>query len=128
MLKGVGTSNFTTTTGVFFHNVENVFWVHHYYDKNQTFNVLILPMASKKITTSKIKISTNYGVLPVHDVNRRSSYEGLESAKPARLVPEVLSGIWRGHSRESFGNNNREVSGNGRQEKAPLDPYIVMKI
>ena len=64
----------------------------------------------------------------VHDVNRRSSYEGLESAKPARLVPEVLSGIWRGHSRESFGNNNREVSGNGRQEKAPLDPYIVMKI
>jgi hypothetical protein len=65
----------------------------------------------------------------VHDVNRRSSYEGLESAKPARLVPEVLSGIWRGHSRESiYSDKRRIVSGNGRQEKAPLDPYIVMKI
>ncbi len=37
------------------HNVESVFLVHHYYDKNQTFDVLILPMASKKIATSKIK-------------------------------------------------------------------------
>jgi hypothetical protein len=37
------------------HNVKSVFLVHHYYDKNQTFDVLILPMASKKITTSKIK-------------------------------------------------------------------------
>ncbi len=31
----------------------------------KTFDVLILPMASKKITTSKIKISTTYGVLPM---------------------------------------------------------------
>ncbi len=46
----------------------------------------------------------------MHDVNRRSS-EGLESAKPARLVPEVLSGIWRGHRRESYYDNNKEVSG-----------------
>jgi hypothetical protein len=46
-------------------NIKSVFWVHHYYDKNQTFDVLILPMASKKITTSKIKISTTYGVLPM---------------------------------------------------------------
>ncbi len=30
-----------------------------------TFDVLILPMASKKIRTSKIKKSTNYGVLPM---------------------------------------------------------------
>ena len=30
-----------------------------------TFNVLILPMASKKIRTLKIKISTTYGVLPM---------------------------------------------------------------
>ena len=75
--EGVGTSNFTTTTGHFFQNIEivflvhhyyynqnieSVFWVHHYYD---TFDVLILPMASKKITTSKIEISTTYGVLPM---------------------------------------------------------------
>ena len=33
-------------------NNKNGFLVDHYYD---TFNVLILPMASKKITTSKIK-------------------------------------------------------------------------
>ena len=37
------------------HYIESVFLVHHYYDKNQTFDVLILPMASKKIRTSKIK-------------------------------------------------------------------------
>ncbi len=30
-----------------------------------TFDVLILPMASKKIGTSKIEISTTYGVLPL---------------------------------------------------------------
>ena len=46
-------------------NIKNGFLVDHYYDKNQTFNVLILPMASKKITTSKIKISTTYGILPM---------------------------------------------------------------
>ena len=28
---------------------------HHYYNKKKTFDVVILPMASKKITTSKIK-------------------------------------------------------------------------
>ncbi len=59
----------------------------------------------------------------MHDDNRRSSFEGLESAKPAMLVPEVLSGIWRGHSRESD-NNNKEVSGNGRQGKATLEIRI----
>ena len=78
--EGVRTSNFTTTTGHFFQNIESVFLVHHYYynqnikngflvdhyyDKNQTFDVLILPMASKKITTSKIKISSTYGILPM---------------------------------------------------------------
>ena len=47
------------------HYIESVFLVHHYYDKNQTFDDLILPMASKKITTLKIKISTYYGVLPM---------------------------------------------------------------
>ena len=30
--EGVGTSNFTTTSGVFFHNVENGFLVDHYYE------------------------------------------------------------------------------------------------
>ena len=43
-------------------NIESLFLVDHYYN---TFNVLILPMASKKITTSKIKISTTYGILPM---------------------------------------------------------------
>ncbi len=39
-----------------------------------------------------------------------------------------LAGNWRGHSRESiYFDKMRIVSGNGRQEKAPLDPYIVMK-
>ncbi len=44
-------------------NIQNGSLVDHYYNKNQTFDVLILPMASKKITTSKIKISTTYGIL-----------------------------------------------------------------
>jgi hypothetical protein len=54
-------------------NIESVFLVHHYYDnqnikkniKIKTFDVLILPMASKKITPSKIKIFTTYGILPM---------------------------------------------------------------
>ncbi len=52
-------SNFTTTTGDFFHNIKNGFLVDHYYG---TFNVLILPMASKKVTMSKIKniLISNY--------------------------------------------------------------------
>jgi hypothetical protein len=33
--------------------------------KKKTFDVLIFPMASKKIRTSKIEISTTYGVLPM---------------------------------------------------------------
>jgi hypothetical protein len=41
------------------HYIKSPFLVDHYYD---TFDVLILPMASKKITTSKIKISTTYGI------------------------------------------------------------------
>ncbi len=85
--EGVGTSNFRTTTGHFFQNVEIVFLVYHHYDittskmafelittttirtskrtQKLTFNALILPMASKKITTSKIKISTTNGILPM---------------------------------------------------------------
>ena len=75
--EGVGTSNFTTTTGHFFHYIENGFLVDHYfYNQNiecpflvdhyyDTFDVLILSMASKKITTLKIKISTTYGILPM---------------------------------------------------------------
>ncbi len=43
-------------------NIKSLFLVDHYYD---TFDVLILPMASKKITTSKIKISTTHGILPM---------------------------------------------------------------
>jgi hypothetical protein len=46
-------------------NIKKGFLVDHYYDKNQTFDVLILPMASKKITTLKIKISATYCILPM---------------------------------------------------------------
>jgi len=46
-------------------NIKNGFLVDYYYDKNQTFDALILPMVSKKITMSKIKISTTYGILPM---------------------------------------------------------------
>ncbi len=41
------------------HYIKSVFFVYHDYDKNQTFDILILPMASK------IKLSTTYGVLPM---------------------------------------------------------------
>jgi hypothetical protein len=44
------------------HYIKSPFLVDHYYD---TSDVLISPMASKKITTSKIKISTTYGILPM---------------------------------------------------------------
>jgi hypothetical protein len=77
--EGVGTSNFTTTTGNFFQNVKNGFelittttslhrnclFSSSLLQQKKTFDVLILPMASKKITTSKIKISTTYGILPM---------------------------------------------------------------
>ena len=68
----VTTTNFTTSKTkkniekfANHHYIKNGFLVDHYYDKNQTFDVLILPMASKKITTLKIKISTTYGILPM---------------------------------------------------------------
>jgi hypothetical protein len=58
----------------------------------------------------------------VRDVTRRSSYEGLKSAWPVSLLPEVLSGICRGHSRESiYSEQKAESERYGRQEKAPLD-------
>jgi hypothetical protein len=44
--EGVGTSNFKTTTGHFFQNVEIVFLVHHYY------NITTLKLT--KITTTKV--------------------------------------------------------------------------
>ena len=44
--EGVRTSNFRTTTGHFFQNVEIVFLVHHYYD--------ITTSKLTKITTTKV--------------------------------------------------------------------------
>ena len=44
---------------------------------------------------------------------------------PDRLVPEVLSGIWRDHFLQGNLNNSNQmakVSGNGKAEKA-ADPY-----
>ena len=40
--EGVGTLNFTTTTGVFFHNVENGFWVDHYIENQCLFSWSLL--------------------------------------------------------------------------------------
>ena len=44
-------SNFTTTTGVFFHNVESVFLVYHYYE------ITTSKMSFQFITTTKIRTS-----------------------------------------------------------------------
>ncbi len=46
--EGVGTSNFTTTTGHFFLYIESVFLVHHYY------KIRTSKMAFQLIRTSKI--------------------------------------------------------------------------
>jgi hypothetical protein len=40
--EGVGTSNFTTMTGVFFHNVKNGFCVDHYIEKQCLFSWSLL--------------------------------------------------------------------------------------
>ncbi len=45
---GVGTLNFTTTTGHFFHYIENGFLVDHYY------NITTLKIAFQLITTQKL--------------------------------------------------------------------------
>jgi hypothetical protein len=63
-------SNFTSTTGHFFHyiesvflvhhyyynqNIESVFLLHHYYDKNHTFDVLIYLWRQKRSQRRKSK-------------------------------------------------------------------------
>ena len=88
--EGVGTSTIRMSTGQKFQNVKMVFLVDQNVEirtskmsfelirtttirtlkialkiKNQTFDVLILPMDLKPIRTSKIYISTTYGVLPM---------------------------------------------------------------
>jgi hypothetical protein len=74
MRERVTTTNFTTSKfkknikkSSKHQNIKSFFLVHHYYDnqnvkkniKIKTFDVLILPMASKKIRTSKIE-NINY--------------------------------------------------------------------
>ena len=49
----------------FFSERQNCLFSSSLLRQKKTFDVLILPMASKKITTLKIKISTTYGVLPM---------------------------------------------------------------
>ncbi len=55
--EGVGTSNFTTTTGHFFQNIENVCLVHHYYyilvDHNYEIDKIRTSKLTK-ITTTKV--------------------------------------------------------------------------
>jgi hypothetical protein len=60
--KKVTTTNFTTSKTkkniekfANHHYIEMWPLVDHYYDKKKTFDVLILPLALKKITTSQIK-------------------------------------------------------------------------
>ena len=40
--EGVRTSNFTTTTGHFFQNIESVFLVPHYYDNHNIESVFLV--------------------------------------------------------------------------------------
>ncbi len=42
MREGVGTSNFTTTTGDFFQNIKNGFWVDHYIENQCLFSWSLL--------------------------------------------------------------------------------------
>ena len=68
--EGVGTSNFTTTTGDFFQNVKNGFWVDHYYD------ITTSKMAIELITTTTKKdfrcSDFTYGVKKDHNVENQN--------------------------------------------------------
>jgi hypothetical protein len=48
--EGVGTSNFTTTTGHFFHYIKSPFLVDHYYD------ITTLKVPFKLITTTTLSM------------------------------------------------------------------------
>jgi hypothetical protein len=73
--EGVGMSNFITTTGDFFQNVKNGFWVDHYYD------ITTSKMAFELITTTTKKdfrcSDFTYGVKKDHNVeNQNINYQG----------------------------------------------------
>jgi hypothetical protein len=53
--EGVGTSNFRTTTGHFFQNVEIVFLVYHYYDKKRLLMFLFYLWRQKRSQRRKSK-------------------------------------------------------------------------
>jgi len=67
--EGVGTLNFTTTTGNFFQNIENGFWVDHNYDittSKMAFELITtskrMKRTSKRSVLSEFHILTTYGV------------------------------------------------------------------
>ena len=65
ILGGGQNVEFQNNDWPFFSERQNCLFSSSLVRQKKTFDVLILPMASKKITTSKIKISTTYGVLPM---------------------------------------------------------------
>ncbi len=73
--EGVGTSNFTTTTGNFFQNVENGFWVDHYIkiDKDHYYKNHNLKKNVKR--TSKVSVLSNFHILTTYG---ESTYGVLE--------------------------------------------------
>ncbi len=68
--EGVGTSNFTTTTGTFFHYIKSLFLVDHYYD------ITTSKMAFEFITTTTKKdfwcSDFTYGIKKDHNVKNQN--------------------------------------------------------
>ena len=58
--EGVGTSNFTTTTGHFFHYIESVFLVHHYYDIRTSKSVFLVDHYIKIDKDHNVKVVEHY--------------------------------------------------------------------
>ena len=73
--EGVGTSNFTTTTGHFFHYIENGFLVDHYIkiDKDHYYKNHNVEKNVK--TTSKVSVLSDFHILTTYG---KSTYGVLE--------------------------------------------------
>ena len=76
--EGVGTSNFTTTTGNFFQNVKNGFWVDHYIeiDKDHYYKNHNVEKNVKR--TSKVSVLSDFHILTTYG---ESTYGVLEKNK-----------------------------------------------
>ncbi len=76
--EGVGTSNFTTTTGVFFHNIESPFLVDHFIeiDKDHYYENHNVEKNVKR--TSKVSVLSDFHILTTYG---KSTYGVLEKKK-----------------------------------------------